>query len=397
MGHHSCCNKQKVKRGLWSPEEDEKLIKHVTAYGHGCWSVVPKQAGLQRCGKSCRLRWINYLRPDLKRGSFSLQEERLIIDLHKIIGNRWAQIAKHLPGRTDNEVKNFWNSCIKKKLIAQGIDLNAHKLLSQAASSKELQEGISASLIDQGFAVSETHDGLKRVAGIREIVPGNYMDSLLCAGNTDISPYYAIHGGAWMERPSYINCSRPDHEEILYEPNFVNDFRHDISQRLPALNDYQISISQNSEFENKLLLQPEIISDPTTFSPEMKGFNQQKHPFSGHNSPIELGQYGMAAMSNYQGPNHQLDTFVIPSAGCLSHSSDSGFNPSCDMRRMDLPKLREIETAEAECTSNQGETNGTRFSSSYGSYGNYGIELLDSQITIAMDSECINPVTEWNS
>ncbi|KAI9116435.1 hypothetical protein K1719_012602 [Acacia pycnantha] len=120
MGHR-CCSKQKIKRGLWSPEEDDKLVKFITTHGH---------KRLQRCGKSCRLRWINYLRPDLKRGSFTADEEQTIIDVHRILGNRWAQIAKHLPGRTDNEVKNFWNSCIKKKLISQGFDPQTHNLLS---------------------------------------------------------------------------------------------------------------------------------------------------------------------------------------------------------------------------------------------------------------------------
>eukprot|EP00249_Psilotum_nudum_P005630 c19074_g1_i1 orf=1-312(-) len=104
MGRHSCCRKQKLKKGLWSPDEDEKLVQHMAKYGHGCWSAVPKQAGLLRCGKSCRLRWINYLRPDLKRGMFSAQEERLIIDVHAVLGNRWSQIATRLPGRTDNEI-----------------------------------------------------------------------------------------------------------------------------------------------------------------------------------------------------------------------------------------------------------------------------------------------------
>ncbi|KAK4801485.1 hypothetical protein SAY86_021972 [Trapa natans] len=153
---HRCCNKQKVKRGLWSPEEDDKLLRHITAHGHGNWSSVPKlagqslllsllNAGLQRCGKSCRLRWINYLRPDLKRGSFTAQEERAIIDIHRILGNRWSQIAKHLPGRTDNEIKNFWNSCIKKKLIEQGLDPNTHNLLHSSHGHHKLTGNSSSS------------------------------------------------------------------------------------------------------------------------------------------------------------------------------------------------------------------------------------------------------------
>ncbi|KAF0923175.1 hypothetical protein E2562_003386 [Oryza meyeriana var. granulata] len=136
MGRHSCCYKQKLRKGLWSPEEDEKLMNHITKHGHGCWSSVPKLAGLQRCGKSCRLRWINYLRPDLKRGAFSQDEEDLIIELHAVLGNRWSQIAAQLPGRTDNEIKNLWNSCIKKKLRQKGIDPNTHKPLAEVDRSK---------------------------------------------------------------------------------------------------------------------------------------------------------------------------------------------------------------------------------------------------------------------
>ncbi|EEC70840.1 hypothetical protein OsI_02338 [Oryza sativa Indica Group] len=154
MGRESaaaCSPKPKLRRGLWSPEEDEKLFNHISRYGVGCWSSVPKLAGLERCGKSCRLRWINYLRPDLKRGSFSQQEEELIISLHKILGNRWSQIAAQLPGRTDNEIKNFWNSCLKKKLRQRGIDPATHKPLNDGgagAGEEHHDDGDKQQLMD---------------------------------------------------------------------------------------------------------------------------------------------------------------------------------------------------------------------------------------------------------
>ncbi|KAK1282608.1 Transcription factor MYB46 [Acorus calamus] len=112
----NCSNNNMLRKGLWSPEEDERLMRYMLSNGQGCWSDIARNAGLQRCGKSCRLRWINYLRPDLKRGAFSPLEEELILHLHSILGNKWSQIAAHLPGRTDNEIKNFWNSTIKKRI-----------------------------------------------------------------------------------------------------------------------------------------------------------------------------------------------------------------------------------------------------------------------------------------
>ncbi|KAI5078516.1 hypothetical protein GOP47_0006187 [Adiantum capillus-veneris] len=113
---HKCCQRQKLRRGLWSPDEDEKLLAYIVTHGPGNWSSVPGRAGIERCGKSCRLRWINYLRPDLKRGSYSESEESRIIELHTIYGNKWSKIASHLPGRTDNEIKNLWNSSLRKRM-----------------------------------------------------------------------------------------------------------------------------------------------------------------------------------------------------------------------------------------------------------------------------------------
>ncbi|CAI9288812.1 unnamed protein product [Lactuca saligna] len=131
MGRQPCCDKLGVKKGPWTAEEDNKLINFILTSGQCCWRAVPKLAGLRRCGKSCRLRWTNYLRPDLKRGLLTESEEQLVIDLHARLGNRWSKIAARLPGRTDNEIKNHWNTHIKKKLIKRGIDPVTHEPLEK--------------------------------------------------------------------------------------------------------------------------------------------------------------------------------------------------------------------------------------------------------------------------
>ncbi|EYU28783.1 hypothetical protein MIMGU_mgv1a021817mg, partial [Erythranthe guttata] len=169
MGRSPCCDKVGMKKGVWTPEEDNKLFTYMQQHGHGNWRDLPLKAGLQRCGKSCRLRWINYLRPDIKRGKFSFQEEQTIIQLHALLGNRYLSfiytkkqipssklslvtfivfhmwhatrdrssqldvhdgqgyIAQHLPKRTDNEIKNYWNTNLKKRLAKMGIDPTTHK------------------------------------------------------------------------------------------------------------------------------------------------------------------------------------------------------------------------------------------------------------------------------
>ncbi|XP_049358549.1 transcription factor MYB13-like [Solanum verrucosum] len=105
-----------TKKGAWSPEEDQKLKDYVMRFGIWNWNLMPKFAGLSRTGKSCRLRWMNYLRPDVKRGPFTMEERETVIKMYQQLGNRWATIAGKLPGRTDNEVKNFFHTHLKKHL-----------------------------------------------------------------------------------------------------------------------------------------------------------------------------------------------------------------------------------------------------------------------------------------
>ncbi|KFK25152.1 hypothetical protein AALP_AA8G072600 [Arabis alpina] len=130
MSRKPCCVGEGLKKGAWTMEEDKKLISYIYENGEGGWRDIPQKAGLKRCGKSCRLRWTNYLKPDIKRGEFSYEEEQIIIMLHASRGNKWSVMARHLPKRTDNEIKNYWNTHLKKRLIDQGLDPVTHKPVS---------------------------------------------------------------------------------------------------------------------------------------------------------------------------------------------------------------------------------------------------------------------------
>ncbi|KAG8062651.1 hypothetical protein GUJ93_ZPchr0003g18009 [Zizania palustris] len=150
-----------LKKGPWTSAEDAVLVQHVRQHGEGNWNMVQRMTGLLRCGKSCRLRWTNHLRPNLKKGSFSPEEELLIAQLHAQLGNKWARMASHMPGRTDNEIKNYWNTRTKRRqragLSVYPPEVQLHVSYFKRcryADSSPLSLGSSVLSMDEGEAAS---------------------------------------------------------------------------------------------------------------------------------------------------------------------------------------------------------------------------------------------------
>ncbi|XP_042454327.1 transcription factor MYB48-like [Zingiber officinale] len=150
-----------MRKGPWTEQEDQQLVCFVGLFGDRRWDFIAQVSGLNRTGKSCRLRWVNYLHPGLKRGRITPQEERLIVELHSRWGNRWSRIARKLPGRTDNEIKNYWRTHTRKK--AQERKKKAAISLSSSTSSSSSSSSSSGITADHPpVAAAQTYDEIVR-------------------------------------------------------------------------------------------------------------------------------------------------------------------------------------------------------------------------------------------
>ncbi|GLT36700.1 hypothetical protein SLA2020_110630 [Shorea laevis] len=281
-----CCSKVGIKRGPWTPAEDELLANYINREGEGHWRTLPKRAGLLRCGKSCRLRWMNYLRPSIKRDRIAPDEEDLILRLHRLLGNRWSLIAGRIPGRTDNEIKNYWNTHLSKKLISQGIDPRTHKPLNliNSSSSNSSQNNppptsnsnpsSNSSELEQTAAKITTRNPQQHFTTTNLYYPyqnqalvdktaGNRRDSEGLVADLPSSSHVHGNGGDYEE-----NCNEDIFssflDSLINDNVFENQHQHEAN----------IVASTQQTFNDENIWEAEVVSSLAAFGNEQNSLNK---------------------------------------------------------------------------------------------------------------------------
>ncbi|KAL2921447.1 Transcription factor MYB93 [Bienertia sinuspersici] len=256
MGRSPCCDESGLKKGPWTPEEDQKLVAYIERHGHGSWRALPKLAGLNRCGKSCRLRWTNYLRPDIKRGKFSDDEEQTIINLHSVLGNKWSAIASHLPGRTDNEIKNFWNTHLRKKLLQMGIDPVTHRPRTDLNLLANLPQLLAAANLSSSLMFNNNS-----ITGNINGVP-NLEDTLrlLESDATQLAKFHILHNILQVLSPSSSSNNPPATQINSLLCNSNMPFQSQLNDSLTRMASSQVDVGLTSAVSQFPGLNPFISS-----------------------------------------------------------------------------------------------------------------------------------------
>ncbi|KAJ6999684.1 hypothetical protein D5086_007949 [Populus alba] len=323
MGRAPCCDKNGLKKGPWTPEEDQKLVDYIQKHGYGNWRTLPKNAGLQRCGKSCRLRWTNYLRPDIKRGRFSFEEEETIIQLHSIWGNKWSAIAARLPGRTDNEIKNYWNTHIRKRLLRMGIDPVTH---SPRLDLLDLSSILSSSLYS-----SSDHMNMSRMVGVQPLVnPGSLLRlaTSLLSSQRDQTQSFVIQSGQEENHLPNPQVEQSQYQSMIHQANIQFQTA---GQEMPTCT--TLTTSPCVSFSNEArIMDPNVdqyqSSTITNFSsPNSQLSTHDQWQSSGMGSNLAEDYY-VPAVSSYNSNGYYGSDLMDPSSETstfISNSSNQNF------------------------------------------------------------------------
>ncbi|XP_075490659.1 uncharacterized protein LOC142529130 [Primulina tabacum] len=252
MGRAPCCDKANVKKGPWSPEEDAKLKEYIEKHGTGGnWISLPLKADLRRCGKSCRLRWLNYLRPNIRHGEFSDDEDRVICSLFASIGSRWSIIAAQLPGRTDNDIKNYWNTKLKKKILLG------------ASKSYQLLSKININPIQRNPSISSPYPSLETPFEYGKITtyPTNISEDIkvFSDGTDPISPTF----------PTTVS-SNPTTHSVFQAQN----------HGYLSLTQYDEAINCNNNTSNYIMFGGEASCTSSDVSSDGENLNLQKYLYN---------------------------------------------------------------------------------------------------------------------